>query len=66
MNKDKIKQLRDALVVIKAECASYDPLCSPSCPFYSKSAGRCGFEATLLPGDWELDLNEHIDRHAFT
>ncbi len=65
MNKDKIKQLRDALTVIKEECASYDPLCSPSCPFYSKSAGRCGFEAKL-PGHWELDLNKHIDRYAFT
>lgn len=43
MNKDKVKQLRDALVVIKAECASYDPQCPSSCPFYNGALGGAAF-----------------------
>lgn len=33
MNKDRIKQLHDALIVIKEECKSHDPQCPLSCPF---------------------------------
>ena len=39
MNKDKIKQLRDALAVIKAECASHDPQCPRNCPFIMEILG---------------------------
>lgn len=65
MNKDKIKQLRDALVVIKAECASYDPQCPRNCPFYNGDLGECGINAES-PSYWDLNSDSFFEWHAFT
>lgn len=65
MNKDKIKQLRDALAVIKAECASHDPLCPRNCPFYNGDLGECGINAES-PSNWDLNSDSFFEWHAFT
>lgn len=64
MNKDKIKQLRDALVVIKEECASYGIRCPQSCPFHN-GEGECGICAES-PSNWELNSDSFFEWHAFT
>lgn len=65
MNKDKIKQLRDALAVIKTECASHDPQCPRNCPFYNGDLGECGINAES-PSNWELNSDSFFEWHAFT
>ena len=65
MNKDKIKQLRDALAVIKAEFASHDPQCPRNCPFYNGDLGECGINAES-PSNWELNSDSFFEWHAFT
>lgn len=65
MNKDKIKQLRDALAVIKAECASHDPQCPRNCPFYNGDLGECGINAES-PSNWDLNSDSFFEWHAFT
>lgn len=64
MNKDKIKQLRDALAVIKAECASHGIRCPQSCPFHN-GEGECGI-CTESPSNWELNSDSFFEWHAFT
>lgn len=65
MNKDKIKQLRDALIAIKEECASHDPQCPRNCPFYNGDLGECGINAES-PSNWDLNSDSFFEWHAFT
>lgn len=64
MNKDKIKQLRDALIVIKAECAAHRS-CTYDCPLFSIDSDDCGMSSD--PSSWDLNLNTGnvTDWHAF-
>lgn len=55
MNKDRIKQLRDALDVIRLECAAHRN-CSPDCPLFSIDEDDCGIEP-ITPSSWDLNLN---------
>ncbi|MBS5183319.1 MAG: hypothetical protein KHY71_05795 [Anaerotruncus sp.] len=64
MNKGKIKQLRDALIVIKEECASHGFRCPQSCPFHNGEGG-CGICAES-PSNWELNSDSFFEWHAFT
>lgn len=63
MNKDRIKQLHDALIVIKEECKSHDPQCPLSCPFYDGNVEGCGINAES-PSNWDLNFDSSFEWHA--
>lgn len=55
MNKDRIKQLHDALIVIKEERKSHGMSCV-NCPFYANELNYCALDG-ISPDEWEINFN---------